>query len=198
MGGRARVPAGREVLCQRLEARGRRGPHPGIGGEDTEVAHAGWPSVAGRHHEVRLSGGRGPLHPVGEPSVGQGGQSLERQGPAGAVVAEPLEADDVIFVEPGVGMEGEALQRAGGQRRGALGRGAHCLRRVEHSRARRRGRAGLEARTALTRSRARAGRWREREEAWREAGPGQSSSSRGLGGATPRWAGRAVQITEPR
>ena len=58
---------------------------------------------------MRLSGGRGPLHPVGEPSVRQRRQSLERQGPAGAVVAQPLEACDVILVEPGVGVEREAL-----------------------------------------------------------------------------------------
>ena len=32
---------------------------------------------------MRLPRGRGPLHPVGEPSVGQGGQSLEREGSAG-------------------------------------------------------------------------------------------------------------------
>jgi len=47
--------------------------------------------------------------PVGEPSVGQSREPLERQGPPGAVVAHPLEARDVVLVEPGVGMEGEAL-----------------------------------------------------------------------------------------
>ena len=34
---------------------------------------------------MRLPRGGGPLHPVGEPSVGQGGQSLERERPPGAV-----------------------------------------------------------------------------------------------------------------
>ena len=47
--------------------------------------------------------------PVGEPSVGQSREPLERQGPPGAVVAHPLEARDVVLVEPGVGMDGEAL-----------------------------------------------------------------------------------------
>src|SRR5215813_3208641 len=49
-----------------------------------------------------------------------------RQGPAGAVVAQPLEADHVILVEPGVGVEREALDegspaaRAPGGRRGPV------------------------------------------------------------------------------
>jgi hypothetical protein len=75
---------------------------------------------------VRLSSGRGPLHPVGEPSVGQRREALERQGPAGAVSAESLEARDVVLVEPGVGVEGETLDEgraaarpAGGRRRSA-------------------------------------------------------------------------------
>jgi hypothetical protein len=51
---------------------------------------------------------------------------LERQGPAGAVSAESLEAREVVVVEPGVGVEGEALDEGraaarpvGGRRRSA-------------------------------------------------------------------------------
>jgi hypothetical protein len=67
-----------------------------------------------------------PFHPVGEPSVGQRREPLERQGSAGAVSAESLEARDVVLVEPGVGVEGETLDEgraaarpAGGRRRSA-------------------------------------------------------------------------------
>jgi len=67
-------------LCQRRRRGDDAGPHPCIGGEDTEVAHQvgsrwrderGHPAEEGHrcHDEVRLSGGRGPLHPVGKPSV---------------------------------------------------------------------------------------------------------------------------------
>jgi hypothetical protein len=68
-----------------------------------------WAVEERRTDEVRLPRGRGALHPVGEPSVRQRRQALERQWPTGAVVAQPLEADDVVLVEPGVGVEGEAL-----------------------------------------------------------------------------------------
>src|SRR5215470_5715335 len=62
-----------------------------------------------RQDEVRLSGGGGPLQPVGEPAVRQDREPLQGQGTAGAVVAQPLEARDVVLVEPGVGVEREAL-----------------------------------------------------------------------------------------
>jgi hypothetical protein len=118
--------------------RGRRrghdaGTHPGVGGEDPEVAdevgpggrdERGHPAEEGHRSqdEVRLSGGGGPLHPVGESSVGQGREPLERKRTAGAVVAQPLEADDVILVKPGVGVEREALDEGTAAGRPARGR----------------------------------------------------------------------------
>jgi hypothetical protein len=93
---------------------------PGVGGEDAEVADEVGPrsrdersEVAEEGHrgedEVRVPRGRGPLHPVGEPSVRQRRESLERQQSAGAVVAQPLKVGDVVLVEPGVGVKREAL-----------------------------------------------------------------------------------------
>jgi hypothetical protein len=59
---------------------------------------------------------------VGEPAVRQGREPLQRQGPAGAVFAQPLEADDVILVKPGVGVEREALDEGTAAGRPARGR----------------------------------------------------------------------------
>ncbi len=74
--------------CLGGRRRGRRrghdaGTHPGVGGEDPEVADEVGPGRREerreaaeeghrRQDEVCLSGGGGPLHPVGESSVGQG------------------------------------------------------------------------------------------------------------------------------
>ena len=130
------------------EARARRGAAPWRWGRRRRSNARGWPWGVGRarppggggqrrQQEVRLSCRRGPLHPVGEPSVGQGRQPLERQGPAGAVVAEPLEARDVVFVKPGVGVEEKPstkAQRRPGRRAGGRGRSAApgCLRAAGH------------------------------------------------------------------
>jgi hypothetical protein len=58
---------------------------------------------------VLRSGGGGPLHPVGQPSVGELGEPLEGEGPPGTVGAEALQPEDVILVKPAVGVEREAL-----------------------------------------------------------------------------------------
>ena len=145
--GRARVPPGTEADSGSAGGRGRRrghdaGTHPGVGGEDAEVADEVGPGGRDeygqaaeeghrRQDEVRLAAGRGPLHSVGEPAVGQGRQSLERQGPAGAVVTESLEARHVILVEPGVGVEGEAPDKGSPAARPAGGRMRPALRHLD-------------------------------------------------------------------
>ena len=90
--------------------------YSGIGGKDAEVAdevglrgrdECGETAKEGhrRQDEVRLPGGGGPLHPVGEATIGQSREPLEGEWSARPVGAESLEAHDVLLVNPGVGME---------------------------------------------------------------------------------------------
>ena len=105
----------------RWRGRNDGGPQPGIGSEDAEVAHqvrSGGRNEGGEaaekgergHHEVSRRGR--PLHPVSESSIGKGREALEGQRPPGTVGAEPLQPEDVVFVEPGVGVQREALDES--------------------------------------------------------------------------------------
>jgi hypothetical protein len=60
--------------------------------------------------EVGGAIGRGSLHPVCEQAVFSQRQSLERQSSARAIPAESLESCAVVGVDPGVGVQTEALE----------------------------------------------------------------------------------------
>jgi hypothetical protein len=102
-----------------------------VGGKDSKVAHQVAPGGRDergetaeeghrRQDEVRLPGRGGPLHPVGEATIRQRREPLEGEWSARPVGAESLEAHDVVLVNPGVGVEREALHEGAPSARTAL------------------------------------------------------------------------------
>ena len=125
--GRTKASRGRRGPCGRGRwGRSRRGSAPGACGRRDEGGEA--PEEGGRRQDE--DGRGGAAHGVLHQAVVAASQARGGQRPAGAVARQPLEALPVVGVDPGVGVQREAVDDGD-----AAVRGARWLRRLAQGQA---------------------------------------------------------------